>query len=171
MTKRIKTLGVAILFACTVLVSAIPAEATPHPDGQSTTYRGWGAALRTQDGYICSLSDSLGAQVGSVEFHADGRVDLTIGAEQAHFVAQPVGFTDVHPLDTAAFPDIPRQYRSNGYQIMTFTARLAVGVNTSIASPLTPLAQRISVVEARCVYIVDSAGNVVFCLNCVFVVS
>jgi hypothetical protein len=172
MTKGIKTLGLAILFACTALVSSTPAQAATHPDGRSTTYRGWGATALTQDGYVCALFDSFGVQAGSVEFHADGRIDVTIGAEQARFIAQPVGVAAFHPLDTATFPDIPRQYRGrDGYQIMTYTARLVVGVNLSVASPTTPLAQSISVVEARCVYIVDSDGNVVFCLNCAFVLS
>jgi len=171
MTMGIKTLGLAILIAGGALVHSMPAEAGTHPDGPSTTYRGWGQTVRTQDSYICTLFDSFGVQVGSAEFHADGRVDVTIGAEQAHFIGQTMGLVALHPLDTFAFPDIPRQYRKDGYQLMSFSARMAVGVNTIVASPLTPLAQSISIVEARCVYIVDSAGNVVFCLNCVFVVS
>src|SRR5262245_58245836 len=171
MTKAIKTLGVAILFACMAIVNSTPAEAGTHPDGPPTTYRAWGPTLLTQDGYACTLFDSFGIQVGSVQFHSDGRVDVTIGAEQAHFIARPVGITGFSALDTASFPDIPRQYRNGGYQMMTFSARLAVGVNMIVASPPTPLAQSISTVEVRCVYIVDSAGNIVFCLNCVFVLS
>src|SRR5262245_24520512 len=164
MSKGIKTLGVAILLACIALVNSTPAAAGTHPDGKSATYRAWGPTALTQDGYACALFDSLGVQVGAVQFHADGRVDVTIGAEQAHFIGQTMGLTAFHPLDIVAFPDIPRQYRRDGYQMMTVTARMAVGANTIVAAPSTPLAQSISVVEARCVYIVDSAGNIVFCL-------
>ncbi len=171
MTKGIKTLAITILFACMALVNSTPAEAGTHPDKPSTTYRAWGPTVATQDGIICTLFDSFGVQLGSVQFHADGRADLTIGVEQAHFIGQTMGLTAFHPLDTFAFPDIPRQYRKDGYRLMTVSSRMAVGVNTIVALPSTPLAQSISVVEARCVYIVDSDGNIVFCLNCVFVLS
>jgi hypothetical protein len=171
MTKAIKTLGVAILFACMAIVNSTPAEAGMHPDGPATIYRAWGPTVPTQDGYACTLFDSFGVQVGSVQFHADGRADVTIGTEQAHFIGQTMGLAAFHPLDTFGFPDIPKQYRKDGYRLMTYSARMAVGENMSVASPSTSLAQSISVVEVRCVYIVDSAGNIVFCLNCLFVVS
>src|ERR1041385_8977330 len=146
MTKGIKTLGIAILFACMALVNSTPAEAGTHPDGKATAYRGWGPTVPTQDGYICTLFDSFGVQVGSVQFHADGRIDATVGVEQAHFLTRPVGLSDVHALDTITFPDIPRQYRTDGYQIMTFSARLVAGVNMVVGSPTTSLAQSISVI-------------------------
>ena len=171
MTKAIKTLGIAILFACMAIVNATPVEAAMHPDGQATLYRAWGPTVPTQDGYLCPLFDSFGVQLGSVQFHFDGRADLTIGTEQAHFIGQTMGFVAFGPLDTFGFPDIPKQYRKDGYRLMTFSSRMAVGVNMFVVQPATPLAQSISVVEARCVYIVDSAGNVVFCLNCLFVLS
>jgi hypothetical protein len=126
----------------------------------------------TADGYVCSIYDSLGVRVGSVQFHADGRVDLSVGTAQAHFVTNPVGFTDVHDLDTAAFPDIPRQFKSkDGYRLLVFTGRYQVGANMAVGTPETELADGISVVEARCVYVIDSRGNVVFCLNCMFTIS
>src|SRR5262249_44171715 len=143
MSTGIKTLGAAILFACTALLNSTPAEAGTHPDGQSTAYRAWGPTTLTQDGYACTLFDSFGVQVGSVQFHADGRIDVTVGAEQAHFITRPVGISDFHPLDVVTFPDIPKQYRSGGYQMMTFSARLAAGVNMAVASPSTPLAQSV----------------------------
>jgi hypothetical protein len=171
----IKTLrGAALLLGCALLLTTSAWAAAPgiHPDGPATTYRGWGPSVLTADGYVCTLFDSLGVRVGSVQFHDDGRIDLTLGTEQAHFVAQAEGFTDFHDLDTNVFPDIPKQFKAkDGYRLMTFTGRFAVGANTAVDDPVTDLAKTISVVEARCVYVVDSAGNIVFCLNCIFTVS
>jgi hypothetical protein len=99
-------------------------------------------------------------------------MDLTLGTQQANFWADPVGITNFHELDMATFPSIPKQFKSKaGYRLMTFTGRFAVGENLGVDEPVTELAETVSVVEARCVYIVDSAGNVVFCLNCIFSVS
>jgi hypothetical protein len=174
MTLGIKNLKVAALvFAGAVwFTSAAWAAGGIHPDGPSTTYRGWGPSVPTPDGYVCTLFDSLGVRVGSVQFHSDGRIDLTVGTEQAHFVAHTAGITDFHDLDTAAFPSIPNQFKSkDGYRLMTFTGRFQVGANVAVAQPVTDLAKTTSVVEARCVYVVDSEGNVVFCLNCIFAMS
>ena len=82
-----------------------------------------------------------------------------------------IGFTDIHPLDTATFPNIPRQFRTDRYRLMVFTGRFQIGANMAVAEPATDFANSISVVEARCVYVIDSAGNVVFCLNCIFTIS
>ena len=174
MTAGIKTLcGAAFLFAFLVLLTSTASAQTPrtHPDGPSTTYRGWGPTVLTVDGYECTLFDSMGVRVGSVAFHNDGRADLNVGTEQAHFVAAPAGLTTLHPMDVASFPSIPTQFRNGRYQLKVFAARLAVGANLFVIAPVTELAQSVSVVEARCVYIIDLAGNVVFCLNCMFTVS
>jgi hypothetical protein len=171
MSIGMKTLrGAAFVLGCTLVLST-PAWAAVHPDGPATTYRGGGASVPTADGYICTIYDSLGARVGSVQFHADGRIDVTVGTEQAHFVTNPVGFTDIHAMDTATFPDVPKQFRNGGYRLMTFTGRFQIGANMTVGTPETELADSISVVEARCVYVIDSAGNVVFCLNCIFTIS
>ena len=160
------------VLACAFVLTTPCWAAGLHPDGPATTYRGFGPSVPTTDGYVCTIYDSFGVRVGSVQFHADGRIDLTIGTEQAHFVTNPVGFGDIHDLDTATFPDIPKQFKSkDGYRLMVFTGRFEVGVNTAVGTPETRLADDISVVEARCVYVIDSAGNVVFCLNCVFTIS
>jgi hypothetical protein len=174
MTTAIKTLRIAtVLAACAVSLGlAAGARAATHPDGASTTYRGWGPTALSADGYACTLFDSSGVQVGSVAFHGDGRIDLTLGTEQAHFQAAPIGLTDVHELDPASFPDLPARFKDKqGYRLLTFTGRFAVGVNMDAVEPVTQLAKNISVVEARCVYVIDDAGNVVFCLNCLFAVS
>jgi hypothetical protein len=163
-----------VLFACATLLSS-PAWAAngKHPDGPAATYRGWGPTDLLADGYECSLFDSLGVRAGSIAFHSDGTLDLSIGTEQAHFQAAPVGVTQFYDLDAVAdsFPSIPQKYRGKGYRIMTFTGRFAVGENIFVIDPATELAESISVVEARCVYIVDADGNVLFCLNCTFVIS
>src|SRR5262249_58381168 len=167
-----KTLrGAPFVLGCALVLTTPAWAAGLHPDGPATTYRGWGPSVPTAGGYVCTIFDSLGVRVGSAQFHADGRVDLTVGTEQAHFVTNPVGFTDIHPLDSATFPDIPRQFRSNGYRLMVFTGRFQVGANMTVGTPETELADSISVVEARCVYIVDSAGNVALCLNCMVTIS
>ena len=174
MTTGIKMLrGAAFLFAFTVFVTSTSSAQTPrtHPDGPSTTYRGWGPTVLTADGYECTLFDSMGVRVGSVAFHNDGRADLNVGTEQAHLVAAPVGLTTIHPMDVASFPSIPTQFRNGRYQLKVFTVRLAIGANLFVNAPVTELAESVSVVEARCVYIIDLAGNVVFCLNCMFTVS
>ena len=174
MTIGIKMLrGAALLFAFAVLLTSTSSAQTSrtHPDGPSATYRGWGPTVLTADGYECTLFDSRGVRVGSAAFHSDGRIDLTVATEQAHFVAAPVGLTTLHPMDLASFPSIPAQFRNDRYQLMVFTARFAVGENFFVNAPVTELATSISVVEARCVYIIDRAGNVVFCLNCTFVIS
>jgi hypothetical protein len=159
------------VLGCALVLTTSAWAAGLHPDGPATTYRGGGPSVATADGYVCTIFDSLGVRVGSVQFHADGRIDVTVGTEQAHFATNPVGFTDIHPLDTATFPDIPKQFRTNGYRLMVFTGRFQVGANMVVTAPVTDFASSISVVEARCVYIVDSAGNVVFCLNCIFTIS
>jgi hypothetical protein len=168
-----KTLtGAGFVLGCALVLTTPAWAISTHPDGAATTYRGWGPSVPTADGYACTIYDALGVRVGSVQFHADGRIDVTLGTEQAHFVTNPVGFADIHDLDTATFPDIPKQFQSKGgYRLMVFTGRFQVGVNTAVGTPETELADRISAVEARCVYIIDSAGNVVFCLNCTFTIS
>lgn len=163
-----------VLFACATLLSS-PAWAASgkHPDGPAATYRGWGPTEILADGYECSLFDSLGVRAGSVAFHGDGRLDLAIGTEQAHFQAASIGVTSFHDLDAVAdsFPSIPQKYRGKGYRIMIFTGRFAVDENVFVIEPVTELAESISAVEARCVYIVDADGNVLFCVNCTFVIS
>jgi hypothetical protein len=174
MTTGIKTLrGAAFLFACTVWLIPTAWAQSPgiHPDGPATTYRGGGPTVLTADGYTCTLFESHGVRVGSATFHSDGRIDLTLGTEQAHFVAAPVGLTTLYPIDVASFPSIPTRFRNNSYQLMVFTGRFAVGQNLFVNSPVTDLGKSISVVEARCVYVIDLAGNVQFCLNCVFTIS
>jgi hypothetical protein len=174
MHTRIRTLRTATFtIACAVWMTAAAWAAAPHPDGPATTYRGWGPSAATADGYICTIFDSLGVRVGAVQFHADGRIDLTLGTEQAHFaLTAPAGFTDFHDLDTTTFPSIPKKFTAqDGYRLMIFSGRFSVGENMTVAGPITSLASSISVVEARCVYVVDSAGNVVFCLNCIFTMS
>src|SRR5215475_9385200 len=166
MTTGIKTLrGAAFLFACAVwlISTAWAQERSTHPDGPSTTYRGWGPAELTADSYTCTLFESRGVRIGSATFHSDGRIDLTIGAEQTHFVAAPVGLSTHYPIDVSSFPSIPSRFRNDRYQLMVFTGRFAVGENLFINGQPTELASSISVVEARCVYIVDLAGNVQFC--------
>ena len=159
------------VLGCALVLTTSAWAAGLHPDGPATTYRGGGPSVPTADGYVCTIFDSLGVRVGSVQFHADGRTDVTVGTEQAHFVTNPVGFTDIHNLDTATFPDIPKQFRNNGYRLMVFTGRFQAGANMTVGTPETDFADSISVVEARCVYVIDSAGNVVFCLNCIFTIS
>jgi hypothetical protein len=174
MHTRIKTLRTATFaIACAVWMTAAAWAAAPHRDGPATTYRGWGPSVVTADGYICTIFDSLGVRVGEVQFHADGRIDLTLGTEQAHYaLTAPAGITTFHDLDTTTFPSIPKKFRArDGYHLMIFTGRFSVGENMMVDAPITALARSISVVEARCVYVVDSAGNVVFCLNCTFTVS
>lgn len=165
----------AVLFACAaVLTSPAWAASGKHPDGAAATYRGWGPSNQLADGYECTLFDSLGVRAGSVAFHTDGTIDLALGTEQAHFQATVSGVTAIYDLDAVAdaFPSIPSQFKSKGgYRIMIFTGRFAVGENIFVINPVTELAQSISVVEARCIYIIDTDGNVVFCLNCAFVVS
>jgi hypothetical protein len=168
-TRTFKTATFA--FGCALMLSTAAWAAGMHPDGKATTYRGWGPSVATTDGYACALHDALGVRVGAVQFHADGRIDVTLGTEQAHFVANPIGLTDIHNLDIATFPDVPRAFRNGNYRLMVFTGRFQVGANMAVGTPETALADSISVVEARCVYIVDSAGNVVFCLNCIFTIS
>ena len=160
------------VLGCALVLTTSAWAAGLHPDGPATSYRGWGPSVPTADGYVCTIFDSFGVRVGSVQFHSDGRADVTVGTEQAHLVANPVGFTDIHDLDNATFPDIPKQFKSkDGYRLMVFTGRFQIGTNTVVGMPETDLADSISVVEARCVYIIDSAGNVVFCLNCMFTIS
>jgi len=174
MTTGIKTLsGAAFLFAFTVLVTSTAWAQSPstHPDGPSTTYRGWGPAELTADSYTCTLFESSGVRVGSATFHNDGKLDVTVGTSQAHFVAAPVGLTTVHPIDVASFPSIPTRFRNERYQLMVFTARFVVGENLFVSQPVTEMASHISAVEARCVYVIGLAGNVRFCLNCMFTVS
>ena len=174
MTTGIKMLrGAAFLFAFTILLISTSSAQTPrtHPDGPSTTYRGWGPTVLLADGYECTLFDSMGVRVGSAAFHSDGRIDLTVATEQAHFAAAPVGLTTLYPMDLASFPSIPSQFKNERYQLMVFAARFAVGTNLFVNAPVTELAKSVSVVEARCLYIIDQAGRVVFCLNCSFIIS
>src|SRR5215470_5980089 len=135
MTTGIKMLkGAAFLFAFAVLLTVTSSAQTPrtHPDGPSTTYRGWGPTVLTADGYECTLFDSMGVRVGSVAFHNDGRADLNLATEQAHFVSAPVGLTTLHPMDVASFPSIPTQFRNGRYQLMVFAARFVIGANLSV---------------------------------------
>jgi len=174
MTSGIKTLrGAALLFACTVWLTSTASAQNPntHPDGPSTTYRGWGPSALTADGYECTLFESRGVRVGSAAFHRDGRVDLTLGTEQAHFVMARGGLATFYPIDIASFPSIPDRFKSGRYQLMVFAGRFVVGENLFVNGPVTDLAKGISIVEARCVYITDLAGNVLFCLNCIFTIS
>jgi hypothetical protein len=174
MTTGIKALsGAAFLLAFTVLVNftAWAQSQSTHPDGPSTTYRGWGPAELTEDSYTCTLFESSGVRVGSATFHSDGRLDVTVGTSQAHFVAAPVGLTTRQPIDVASFPSIPTRFRNERYQLMVFTARFVVGENLFVNEPVTEMVKHISAIEARCVYVIDLAGNVRFCLNCFFTVS
>src|SRR6266496_4397257 len=102
MTMAMKTLKtVTLVFACAVwLTSPAWAAGGIHPDGASTIYRGAGPSVPTADGYVCTLFDAHGVRVGAVQFHADGRIDLTVGTEQAHFAAGAPGLTDLHDIDT-----------------------------------------------------------------------
>jgi hypothetical protein len=174
MTTGIKMLrGAAFLFAFTVLLNSTSSAQTSrtHPDGPATTYRGWGPTVLIADGYECTLFDTMGVRVGSAAFHRDGRIDLTVATEQAHFQMTPVGLTTLHPIDVASFPSIPAQFRNERYQLLVFAGRGVVGANLFVNAPVTEFAESISVVEARCVYIIDQAGNVVYCLNCMYVIS
>ena len=174
MTTGIKMLrGAAFLFAITVLLTSTSSAQTSrtHPDGPSTTLRGWGPTVPTADGYECTLFDSMGVRAGSAAVHGDGRIDLTVATEQAHFQMTRVGLTSLHPIDVASFPSIPQRFRDERYQLLVFAGRGVVGENLFVNAPVTEFAESISVVEARCVYIIDRAGNVVFCLNCMYVIS
>lgn len=170
MTRKTSTVAF-LLFACSTLLAASAEAAALHPDGPTATYRGFGPSQPTADGYICALFDSFGVRVGSVQFHADGRIDLKLGTEEAHYRALTPGITDFHDLDWSAFPEIPKEFKKADYRLMVFSGRFVVGDNTTEVMPFTELADDISVVEARCVYIVDGAGNVVFCLNCIFTLA
>lgn len=176
MLVRSKTFKFATLLIACAAMLALPAWAANgrHPDGPAATYRGWGPTDLLADGYQCTLFDSLGVQTGAVAFHDDGTIDLTLGTQQARFQATSAGVKAIYDLNSVAdaFPSIPQQYKSKGgYQIMVFAGRFAVGQNLFPVAPVTQLAQSISVVEARCVYIIDGNGNVVFCLNCSFMFS
>lgn len=163
-----------VLFACAAMTSPAWAANGKHPDGPAATYRGWGPSDQLADGYACTLFDSLGVRSGSIAFHDGGTGDLTIGTEQAHFQMTAPGVTAIYDLDAVAdsFPSIPQQYKSQGgYQIMIFTGRFEAGKNLFAIEPVTEFASGISTIEARCVYILDADGNVVFCLNCFFVIS
>src|SRR5215831_21145966 len=129
MTTGIKMLrGAAFLFAFTILLISTSWAQTPrtHPDGPSTSYRGWGPTVLSADAYECTLFDSMGVRVGSAAFHSDSRIDLTIATEQAHFVAAPVGLTTLYPMDLASFPSIPPQFKNERYRLMVFAARFEV---------------------------------------------
>jgi hypothetical protein len=172
-TTRIKTLRRAALLLAGAVWLTSAASAQTHPDGSSTTYRGWGPANQLQGGYECPLFESRGVRVGSIAFYRDGRVNLTIGQLGAKFNAAGVGITTLHPLDVASFPSIPLRFRTSGYQLMVYTARFKVGENLHVRDGklVEDNGLDISVIEARCVYIVDLAGNVQFCLNCAFTIS
>lgn len=173
-TTRIKTLKRAALVLAAAVWLTSAASAQNHPDGSSTTWRGWGPAEQLQGGYECTLFESRGLRLGSIAFYRDGRINLTIGRTTAHFTSPRVGITTVHPLDVASFPSIPLRFRTSGYQLMVYTARFKLLENLFVKytdDKLEEVNMGISSIEARCVYIIDLAGNVVFCLNCAITVS
>jgi hypothetical protein len=172
-TARIKTLKKAALLLAAAAWLTSAASAQTHPDGSSTTYQGWGPAEQLQGGYECTLFESRGFRVGSIAFYRDGRINLTIGRGTAHFTSPRVGITTVHPLDVASFPSIPLRFRTSGYQLMVYTARFKLWENLFVKDSklVEEETMGISSIETRCVYIVDLAGNVQFCLNCAITVS
>jgi hypothetical protein len=164
-----------VLLAVPFSVASAKDPAHRHPDGNSVTYRGWGPATRTADGYDCVLYGPAGNRIGTIHFlDQGGVVDLYLEGREAHFLAGPIAFLDFHPLDPVVFPDladVPAQYKASGNLIMLTTGRGEVGVNMHITDPVTPLARKIATIEVHCTYIADPAGRAIFCLNCVFVVS
>jgi len=165
-----------ILVVLPLAANAIGAPPT-HPDGNSLTYRGWGPSNGDEDGYECTLYGPAGDVVGTISFTATGTAHLVLPGREANFQIAAYGYNELHPLDAEAmanFPilsTVPDEYKQAGNQILVFAGRYEAGTNLFLIEPVTPFASEINTIEARCIYILDSNGNVIFCLNCVFVIS
>lgn len=169
---------VSLLIAVTAIgaVAASGPQRPRHPDGSCDTYRGWGPTSLSMTGYTCTLFNSDGAAAGEIYFgFSDGAIDVVLGGRDAHFSSTGAGGVfGFAPLDEAAFPDladVPAEFKTDDHSLLSFSGRSVIGENVDIADPETALARSISVVEARCVYIIDSNGIPVYCLNCLFGVT
>jgi len=175
MIRSKKMVSCLIAAASVTLVAASGSQGVLHPDGSAISYRGWGPTTLSQDGYTCTLYDSNASRAGEIHFaFAGGRMDLRLGGRDAHFISDGSGLFSFHNLDQAAFPNlanVPAEFKTAGHSMMVFAARGQIGVNTQIATPVTSLARSITVVEARCVYIVDSSDVPVYCMNCIYEIS
>jgi len=170
--KKLIVMG-AFLIAPFSLTFANIAQAaqTAHPDGAAVTYRGWGKSTVAAPGHNCPLYDEHGFKVGEVTFPDGDSGTLSIHGKTGSFDVVTPGVAVPVPMDDAAlgaFPNIPAEYRNGNYGLLYFNGHYVLGDSLEWTTPDSPLARLINVVDARCIYIVDAQGNIVFCLNCIF---